>query len=154
MSDLESYVQSVLARKGGEIEPLPAIKPYEVYTYNSTGEKDPFEPFFKPDPGEIPDGTADDESGVRPDPNRNREELEQYPLDALRMVGTLERDEATWAVVADTAGAIHRVQVGNYLGQNHGKIVAVLEDRIELVEISRSVAGGWEQRSASLALVE
>ncbi|MEM7251535.1 MAG: pilus assembly protein PilP [Pseudomonadota bacterium] len=153
MSDLESYVQSVLARKGGDIDPLPAVKPYEVYTYNSTGGKDPFEPFFKPGP-EAPVETAVTDSGVRPDPNRNREELEQYPLDALRMVGTLERDEATWAIVLDTEGAIHRVQVGNYLGENHGKIVAVLEDRIELLEIARSLSGGWEQREASLALVE
>lgn len=154
MSDLESYVQGVLALKGGDIEPLPAIKPYEVYTYNSTGEKDPFEPFFRPNPADIPDGNAENDSGVRPDPNRNREELEQYPLDSLRMVGTLERDDATWAVVVDTEGAVHRVQVGNYMGENHGKIVAVLEDRIELIEIARNVTGSWEQRPASLALIE
>ncbi len=153
MSDLEGWVQEVLARPGGEIDPLPPIKPYEVYTYQSAGKKDPFEPFFQPEPEQIAQGEAED-SGVKPDFNRNKEELELYPLDSLRMVGTIEREGQIYGIVLTPDQTIHRVKVGNHLGQNFGKIVSIQEDRIELVEIVRDARGRWEERPAALALQE
>ena len=94
------------------------------------------------------------ETGIKPDFNRNREELEGFPLDSLRMVGTLEREDNFWAIVLATDATIHRVQVGNYMGQNHGKIVDILEGRVELVEIARDARGRWEERPAAIALIE
>ncbi len=152
MRDLERYVSEVLSRPGGKIEPIPPLEPYVVYTYQSSDGVDPFEPFFQ----EAPDPTtvAGDGGGPAPDPNRNKEELEGYALDSLRMMGTLEQDETIWGIVRTPDGAIHRVQSGNYLGRNHGKITHISEEKIELTEIVADSQGRWQERPAGLALAE
>lgn len=152
MSDLQSYVQQVLARKGGKIEPIPPLEPYVVYAYQSAGGVDPFRPFFAEDPGA--GGTKDGPGGLKPDANRNREELENYALDSLRMMGTLEQDADVWGIIRSPDGTIHRVQTGNYLGRNHGKIVHISEEKVELTEIVADSQGRWQERPAALALVE
>ena len=152
MTDLEGYVAEVLARPGGEVEPLPEIKPYEVYTYQSVGKTDPFSSFDVEPPEEKRQQVSN--NGITPDFNRIREELENATLDSLRMVGTLEQEAQRWAIVRSPDGVIHRVQVGNYLGKNHGRIQSIDEDGIALVEIIPDGQGGWQEREASLALVE
>src|SRR5262245_26656692 len=81
MSDLEQYVKTVKAKPGGPIEPLPDIKPYESFAYDATSLRSP----FMPDTPVVAEGSGGG-SGVRPDTTRNREFLEQFPLDTLRMV--------------------------------------------------------------------
>lgn len=157
MADLRSYVAEVKTRKGTRIEELPPIEPYVVYTYPCNGEiecVDPFEPFFlePPRPPESEGQVAG--NGISPDFDRNREELESYPLDGLRMMGTLEKDDQFWGILRDPDAIIHRVQVGNYIGQNHGKITNITEDKIELLEIVPDGRGGWEERTAEIALAE
>jgi type IV pilus assembly protein PilP len=83
---------------------------------------------------------------------RNREELETYELDSLRMVGTLEDQSTQWGIIRDPQGTVHRVRVGNYLGRNIGKILNIYEDKIELREIIKNVDGRWEERQAAIAL--
>lgn len=157
MSDLETYAQEVLARPGGRIEPLPPIKPYERYLYQAGNMelRDPFRSFLIREEERKPITPVDD-------PNQrkyateilthNREDLEQFELDALRMVGILEDKKVLWGIVQDTDGVVHRVQVGNYLGRNYGKILNIQEDRIDLREIVKDSEGRWEEREASLAL--
>ena len=99
-------------------------------------------------------GPASTTAGPQPDLDRNREELEQYALDSLRMVGTLDRDGTVWAIVRSPDSIIHRISVGNYMGKNHGKIIGISEDRIELMEIIPDGLGGFEERDAALALAE
>jgi len=152
MGDLRSYRDKVLARESRQIEPLPELKPYETHVYASSGAKDPFEPFFQEEPDEVQPCVGED--CVRPPENHIREELEQYELDSLRMVGTLEQDERTWGIVSSPDGIIHRVEVGNYMGRNYGKIVTITEDRIELAEIVPDGRGGWRENDAALVLVE
>lgn len=151
MSDLHAYSEQVLARKSKKIEPLPEIKPYEVYTYQSSRNRDPFEPLFQDVPEQAP---LVSNSKIKPDTNRNREELEAFALDSLRMVGTLEQKDQTWGLVVNPDGTVYRAQVGNYVGKNHGKIISILEDRIELTEIVPDGLGGYEERDAALALTE
>lgn len=154
MSDLQSYAQEVMTRKGSRIDELPPVEPYEVYTYTSTGAVDPFEPFYK-EQQQVADAAAQQNaSGIRPNFDRNREELEGYALDSLRMMGTLEIQDELWGIVRSPDGTIHRVQVGNYLGQNHGKIVGISEESIDLNEIIQDGQGGWQERDAALALAE
>jgi type IV pilus assembly protein PilP len=157
MADLRSYVAKIKTRKGGRIEELPPIEPYVVYAYPCDGAidcVDPFEPFYlePPRPPESEGQVAG--TGISPDFDRNREELESYPLDGLRMMGTLEKNEQFWGILRDPDAIIHRVQVGNYIGQNHGKITSITEDRIELLEIVPDGQGGWEERNAQIALAE
>jgi type IV pilus assembly protein PilP len=152
MSDLESYVGEVLSRPGGKIAPIPPLEPYIVYTYQSSDGVDPFEPFFQEPPD--PTTVAAVDGGPAPDPNRNKEELEGYSLDSLRMMGTLEQDETVWGIIRTPDGAIHRVQSGNYMGRNHGKITHISEEKIELTEIVADSQGRWQERPAGLALAE
>jgi type IV pilus assembly protein PilP len=140
ISDIENNVAEIMARPGGRIEPLPEIKPYEAYAYQSgqANARNPFKLFYVLEKPEIEEGSVDDgltEEMEREIRNRNREELEQFELDSLRMVGTLDNENNNWGIVLDPDGVVHRVSVGNYLGVNIGKIINIYEDRIELREI-------------------
>ncbi len=153
LSDLQVYANQVLARKGSRIAELPPVEPYEVYTYASAGGIDPFEPFFteKKSSDKPPEIAS---NGLSPNFDRNKEELENFSLDSLRMLGTLELESELWGIIRSPDGTIHRIQTGNYLGRNHGKIVAIYEDSIELNEIVEDGRGGWQERQAALALIE
>jgi type IV pilus assembly protein PilP len=146
MDDLKEYVKQVKARPGGRIEPLPEIKPYESFTYSASNLRSP----FMPDTPVVAEAAGG--SGVRPDTNRNREFLEQFPLDTLRMVGTLEAGGEYFGLVQDKDGLVHRVLPGNHLGQNDGKITKVTPSAIELVEIVPDGLGGYFERPAAVAL--
>jgi type IV pilus assembly protein PilP len=150
MDDLDQYVNSVKARPGGRIEPLPEITPYEVFTYiaDAEGHRSP----FVPDSPQAAAGMA--AGGTRPDPERSREFLEQFPLDTLRMVGTLELGETHFGLVQTSDGLIHRVVPGNYMGQNDGRIVTVNDSAIELVEIISDGIGGYLERDAAVGLAD
>jgi len=154
MSDLRTYATQVLARKGSRIAELPPVEPYEVYAYASSGEVDPFEPFFTEQKSPINPDKKPKGNGLQPNFDRNKEELENYALDSLRMLGTLELGNELWGIVRSPDGTIHRIQTGNYMGHNHGKIVAIYEDSIELNEIVEDGSGGWQERQAALALIE
>jgi type IV pilus assembly protein PilP len=160
ISDLENEVSEIMARPGGRIEPLPEIKPYEAYAYQSgqVNASDPFKLFYVVNKPEITDESVVDdgltEEMEREIRNRNREELEQFELDSLRMVGTIDNENNNWAIVLDPNGVVHRVSVGNYIGANIGKIVNIYEDRIDLREIVQDSNGRWEEREAALALLE
>ncbi len=150
MDDLDQYINDVKARPGGRIEPLPEITPYEVFTYiaDAEGRRSP----FVPDSPQAVAGMA--AGGTRPDPARSREFLEQFPLDTLRMVGTMELGETHFGLVQTSDGLIHRVVPGNYMGQNDGRIVTVNESEIELVEIISDGIGGYLEREAAVGLAD
>jgi len=151
-SDLANYVEDVKNQQRSEIEPLPEFKPYESFTYAATDLRAPFTvPTFSHQQAVTLKPTG---NGLKPDFDRPTEPLEDFPLDSLRMVGTLEQSENNWALINDTDGTIHRVQPGNYAGQNHGKITRVTEFEIELTEIVPDGIGGWIERQASIAISE
>ncbi len=159
-ADLETYVQEVLGRSSTKIEPLPPIPPYAVYTYASgqADKKDPFQTFFeKPDQESVQVEQCTpgvDPSCIAPDPDRRREELEFFPLDSLRMVGTLEQEGEIWGIVLSSDANVYRVTIDNYMGQNHGRIINIEEEGIELLEIVPNGTGGWLERSTKVALAE
>ena len=149
MTDLQDFVTEVKSRPPTGIEPIPEIKQVIGFIYTA---KDRRGPFTRPaDDAEATETILD--AGIRPDPNRRKEELESYALDSLRMVGTLEQDAQTWGLVKTAEGTIHRVISGNYMGQNDGKITRISEDKIELIELVPTGSGFLERESA-LALGE
>ena len=147
--DLDAYINEVKARPGGRIEPLPEITPYEGFAYvaDTEGFRSPFAP-------DTPQAAANPGSGTRPDPERSREFLEQFPLDSLRMVGTLDLAGTNYGLIQDSGGLIHRVITGNYLGQNDGRIIGISESEIQVVEIISDGIGGYLEREAAVALIE
>jgi type IV pilus assembly protein PilP len=146
--DLDEYINEVKARPGGRIEPLPEITPYEIFTYVADAEN-VRSPFIPDTPQASSGGTG---QGPRPDPERSPEFLEGFPLDTLRMVGTLDIGNTMYGLVQTSDGLIHRVVPGNYMGQNDGRITGVTESEIDMVEIISDGIGGYIERDAAISL--
>jgi len=153
MGDLREYTNEVKARKGGHIEPLPQIKPFETFTYADQDARSPFVPQLEAlatNATKIGVGA----NGLHPDFNRNREYLEQFPLDGLKMVGTLTVDGTLYGLVKDSDNILHRVKDGNFMGQNYGKIISITDSDIKLREIVPDGQGGWSERVTTVTLSE
>ena len=131
------------------MDPLPEFPEYQTFTYSADSARDPFRPQT-----DISSDLNTDYTGPRPEATRTREALEGFPVDALKMVGLLQQKKQTWGLVRDPDGTIHRVQPGNYAGQNHGKIIQVSETKIHIVELVPDGLSGWVNREAQLAMGE
>jgi type IV pilus assembly protein PilP len=146
-SDLRAYIDEVKTRPGGRIEPLPPVEPAPSFVYEPGVRRSPFMP-------DAPQRrVSNDPNSVEgPDRDRPREFLEQFPLDTLRMVGTLADRRASFGLVQTTDGLVHRVTVGNHMGQNYGRITAISDSEIQLVEIISDGLGGYLERPAAIGL--
>jgi type IV pilus assembly protein PilP len=140
-SNLQQFIQQVKQQPGGRVEPLPEVKPYETFVYDDQNLRSPF----------VPSQPAGYNS-VRPDSKRPRQYLEQFSLDTLRMVGTLRIAGTTYGLVQTKDGIVHRVTVGNYMGQNDGRITKITPSSIDLTEIVPDGLGGYMKRPAALGL--
>ena len=147
MDELDGYINTVKARPGGRVDPLPEVTPYEIFVYKADieGFRSPFLP-------DTPQTVAGEAGGVRPDADRIREYLESFSLDTMDMVGTLALAGTTYGFVQDADGLIHRVVPGNYLGQNDGRIVSISASEIQLVEIISDGIGSYIERDAAISL--
>lgn len=150
LEDVREFVKTAHADKKPRVEPLPEVKTQEAFVYTPANLTDPFSAFnLKPQAAKgAPGGVGG------PDPNRRKELLEDYPLDSLKMVGTLTRGRQAWAIVQAPDGAVYRAKVGDHLGQNYGQIVRVTEEKVELIELIQGSLGDWVEREASIALLE
>jgi len=140
--NLEKWIADVRARPAPPLEPLPVMQQFETFEYAAQTLRDPFSDAW----------SNSDGGGLRPDPDRRKETLEQYPLDSLDMVGTIGGGANLIALVMAPDKVTYRVRPGAYLGQSDGRITGVQEDRIELVELVPDGAGGWLERPAAIAL--
>ena len=154
MSDLREYVEETKQRPGGQIEEIPEFEPYESFTYDPSELRDPFRPSDGFGMTAEEQAAKESDSGLAPDTSRPKEPLEQFPLDSLEMVGTLGQGDQEWGLVKSPEGVIHRVQEGNYLGQNYGRITELSAERIEVLEIVPDGQGDWMEREAALSLGE
>lgn len=154
MSDLREFVEETKERPGGEIEEIPEFEPYKSFTYDSTDLRDPFRRQEGFGLSAEEEAEKESESDIAPDTSRPKEPLEEFPLDSLEMVGTLGQGEEEWALVKSPEGVVHRVQEGNYLGENYGRITQIGAERIEVLEIVRDGQGDWMEREAALGLGE
>jgi type IV pilus assembly protein PilP len=145
--ELKRFVRDSEKGVPRRIDPLPAVKPFEPFAYEGFDLPDPFRPRKLAAPKEGAGG------GVAPDLNRRKEPLEAFPLEQLKMVGTLTQNKQTYALVrADKT--LYRVRKGNYMGQNFGLITDVTETEIKLKEIVQDSAGDWTERQSVLPLLE
>jgi type IV pilus assembly protein PilP len=143
--NLQRWVAEVKKRPAPALDPLPVMQQFETFEYAAQSLRDPFSNAF-----------ADDGSGAgpRPDPNRRKQPLENFPLDSLNMVGTIGQGDSLVALVAAPDKVTYRVRPGMYLGQSDGRVVSVSADRIEIVELVPDGAGGWLERPAAISLDE
>jgi type IV pilus assembly protein PilP len=139
MDELRKYCADVRARKTTHIPAIPPIKQYEAFAYVVGDRRDPFVPALLKN------------TGLQPDLSRNKEPLEEFPLDSLKLVGLINFKGATYALIRAPDGIIHRVTVGNHMGQNFGKITLITPTEVSLVEIVADGFGGFKEQPASLA---
>lgn len=163
LSEVKQFVASTQKTAAvKKLDPPPEIKPYTPFAYTAHGLKDPFvlAPFAQEEELELPQelvAQSASYTGPRPDPNRVREELEKYSLGSLKMMGTFRMgsgDGELWALILAPDNVVHRVRKNNYLGTNHGKIVGITEQRIELKEIVPEGPGRWQERDSLLSLTQ
>jgi type IV pilus assembly protein PilP len=140
-NDLQQFIQQTQQQPGGHVEPLPEVKPYETYVYDDQSLRSPFVP-----------SQATGFTSVRLDSKRPREFLEQFSLDTLKMVGTLRIAGGMYGLVQTKDGIVHRVTIGNYMGQNAGRITDISPSKIDLTEIVPDGLGGYMKRPAALGL--
>jgi type IV pilus assembly protein PilP len=147
--DLQDFVANSGANMRGHIEPPPEVKPYEPFTYdNSANLPSPFKP-------RQAERKAEGHKGLNePDFSRKKEELEDFPLENLKMVGYLYIHNVANAVIKAPDGKLHHVKVGNYMGQNFGKIISITETELKLREMVQDSAGDWSERISTLQLLE
>ena len=146
LDDLQANVDEIKASPGTGIEALPQVKPYETFEYAALDQRSPFVPGVS--------AAATGPGAVRPDSNRPREFLEQFSLDTLRMVGTVNLRSRLFGLVQTRDGLVHRVLPGNHIGQADGRITTIEEGKISLIEIVPDGMGGFIERPAALALSE
>jgi type IV pilus assembly protein PilP len=85
--------------------------------------------------------------------NRRKEPLEAYPLDSMGMVGSVNKQGQPFALLR-VDNLLYQVKVGDYIGQNYGRITKIAETEIAVREIVQDAAGEWIERPASLQLQE
>lgn len=140
--DLDEFMNAPVVNRE-KMPPLPSVIPPDTFEYNSGNVQDPFLPkSMRP---------AMVSGGFQPDFNRPKERLEEFPLDALKMVGTLKKQNKMTGVVKDPEGGMHRVVVGNRIGQNFGVIKGVTEAGLEIQEITQDSSGNWSKSMTRLA---
>lgn len=144
--ELERFIDDTKKQPGGRVQPLPEVKPYEQFTYAAMNMRSPFQPSSA--------GGGAGSAGLRPDVKRNRELLEQFSLDTLKMVGTLRLGGVMYGLVQTKDKLVHRVVVGNYIGQADGRITEISGNKIVLTEIVPDGLGGYMERPAALGLVD
>jgi type IV pilus assembly protein PilP len=139
---LQEYIKTVKARPPRAIEPIPVFTKPDVFSYTAEKERNPFAPYVD---------MRSDHLSLGPDRNRAKEPLEAFPLDALKIVGTMNVKDHLWALITAPDGKIYKARTGNYLGQNYGKIESIASDGIHLTEMV-NISGDWEKKPAKLLI--
>ncbi|HAT8114190.1 TPA: pilus assembly protein PilP [Legionella pneumophila] len=141
-SDLVKYINEVKSRPERPIEPIPKFAPLPIFRFPENDDRrNPFKPIDQKKRNDI----------YAPDKKRPKQPLESFPLDALKFVGTLKKDNEIWALIRQPDGQISRVRVGDYMGQNYGRIILIKNDLIKLEETVQK-SGTWEKQSTTINL--
>ncbi|HEX7636490.1 MAG TPA: pilus assembly protein PilP [Noviherbaspirillum sp.] len=151
LQELKQWMEEVRRQTPVSVQKLSEPKKFIPFAYGGKNEPDPYSPaklsiaFAK--------AQAGTGGGSKPDLERRKEPLENYPLDSIKMVGTLQKPGLSYALL-QVDKAIFQVKVGNYIGQNFGMVTRITDTEVELKEIVRDAAGEWVERPAKLELQE
>ncbi|MDR1853688.1 MAG: pilus assembly protein PilP [Azoarcus sp.] len=147
--NIQQWMSEQAVGMRGAVKPIPEIKIYPVVDFAPADTLEPFnvariEP-AKPDKPKLND--------PRLDPDRQREPLEAFPLESLKMVGVLRQGKEIHALI-QADNALYQVHVGNFMGRNYGKVTAITDEALELQELIEDMNDGWVERISSLQLQE
>jgi type IV pilus assembly protein PilP len=147
--DLDQFIKDSGNGLKGNVEPLPEVKPYIPMTYNTDSSL--YDP-FKPRKALVKS------SGFQPNLNRPREALEAFPLESLQLVGVITKGKMKIGLLKTPENTVQQVKIGNYLGQNMGIIVDIVNEvpvEVKVKEIVQDeLTGEWTERPASIVQQE
>lgn len=149
--EIQSWIaeQEKLARP--RVEKIPEPRRFIPQPYEGASGVDPFSPKKLVAGTSLPSEKSN--ALLMTERQRRKEPLEAFPLDAVQMVGSVRRLDGPYALLR-VDGMLHYVTVGNYVGQNFGKITAISETDMILREIVQDAAGEWVERSMTMQLQE
>lgn len=147
--DVVDFIAESKRKQPGKVAALPPLSPYKPYVYSGAQKRSPFEP-----PAVVERKVLAAKSNVKPDLNRQKQRLESFDFSSLSMVGTIKRGDVIWALIRDPQGSIDRVKTGYYLGRNHGRIVALDNQGLDVIEIVPNGLDGWLERPNRMIIRE
>lgn len=148
-SDIDAFLKEVNEKPKGSIEPIPRFQTYQAFSYQASDLRSPFQPPIKVEQASRQKGSRN----IHPDPNRVKQFLEGFNIEDFEMVGILANASGKFALIKG-GGGVHRVKVGDYIGQNDGKIVAISDTEVDVVELVPDGEGGWLERPRPILLKE
>lgn len=149
VQQVRDWMKQVESQTRPTVKPLAEPKTFVPFAYAAGDVLDPFNAakllaeLAKSRPG----------GAQEPDKNRRKEFLESFPLDAMKMVGTMEKGNVVYGLL-QVDRTVYQVRKGQYVGQNYGLITGVAEDAITVREIVQDAAGDWVERMSKLELQE
>lgn len=151
VQELKQWMDEVKRQTKVAVPKLAEPKKFTPFVYDAKGAVDPYNPAKLS--VALAKLQANSGSGIKPDMDRRREALESFPLDTVKMVGTLEKTGLSYALL-QVDKTVYQAKVGNYVGQNFGMITKITDTEVELKEIVQDASGDWVERKAKLELQE
>jgi type IV pilus assembly protein PilP len=149
--EVKQWMEDVRRQTVIAVPKIVEPKKFTPFTYSGKNEVDPYSPAkLSAALAKLKNNSS---SGLKPDLERRKELLEAYPLDIIKMVGTLEKPGLNYALL-QVEKSVFQAKVGNYIGQNFGLITRITDSEVQLKEIVRDAAGEWTERQAKLELQE
>ena len=148
-SDLRQFVKDSDSMPRGRIPPLPEVKPYEPFEYAAFDLIDPFVPrkIEAPKLANVP-------GALQPPKDHRKGPLEAFPLENLKMVGTLQQQKNFYALIKTPDNNLYRVKPGDVVGQNFGRIIDINESAVKLKELIQDSGSEWKEEERTLLLQE
>lgn len=151
VQEVKEWMDEVRRQTPVSVQKIAEPKTFTPFAYGGKDEADPFSPVKLS--VVLAKMQANSSNPIKPDLDRRKETLENYPLDVIRMVGTLQKPGMSYAIL-QVDQSVFQVKAGNYIGQNFGMITRITDAEVELKEIVRDAAGEWVERKAKLELQE
>lgn len=147
-ADLQALMDKAKAQPNSGLEVIAEAQPYTAFTYDAAAFRSPFQATTLLD---ISPPSKIHTNSLQPDQARIKQELEDFPIENLVMVGVLSNSRGNYALLRSSNG-VHRVAEGDYLGVNNGRVTTITAAYIEVVEIITDGDGGWLEQPYTLAL--
>ena len=152
--ELRRWMAEQQSQTKPKIAPISEPKQFRPETYSQVSVTDPFSnqklaQALKRDSAQA----ASNGALIAPELARRKEALESFPLDVMSLVGTLSKAGQPVALVK-VENLLYQVRLGNYLGQNYGRVNKITETEVTLREIVQDAIGEWIERTATLQLQE
>jgi type IV pilus assembly protein PilP len=152
--ELRQWMSELRATTKPRVTPLTEPKQFLPQAYAAESGIEPFDSVkltqaLRRDSTQL----ASNAALIAPEMARRKDPLEAFPLDVMAMVGSLDKKGSPTALLK-VDNLLYQVRVGNYIGQNYGKITRINESSIQLREIVQDATGDWIERAATLDLQE